>query len=152
MLSHVSPDVLARITKVCTWHQLVSEEVVIVGSSGSPHGVYFLVEGVVQICRHDVHDDVATLAELTAPECFGEFNAISVVTGAETVRAKTDCVVAELSNEQFMELLTFRSSISLHLLKKAISLIRGRAGNLSHFKIADAALEKAHRSAILRSL
>jgi len=99
-----------------------------------------------------VYDDAATLAELTAPDCFGEFNAISGAKGAETVRAKTGCVVAELSNEQFMELLNSCPSISLHLLKKVILLIRGRTGDLSHFRIADAALEKAHRNAILRSL
>ncbi len=152
LFSGVPDSILAAVEKECTWHHLTVSEVVIDSRSHRPHGVFFLIEGQVEVLKRGPDNRPARIATLSAPECFGEFGAITGETGSASVKTKTVCLLAQISAERFMNLLNACPFASLHLLKKVVSLVKNLGEDSALLQSADNALETAHRKAVLRSL
>jgi CRP-like cAMP-binding protein len=152
LFSGAPAPILALIEKACVWHRLASNEVVIDSESPRPHGVFFLVEGRVEVLKHSTDNQFMTVAKLNAPDCFGEFGAIIGKTGSASIRTETDCVVAEISSERFLSLLNACPATSLWLLEKAVSLVKNLGEDSVLLQSAHSALEMTHRNSVLRSL
>jgi len=152
LFSDVPTPILALIGKACVWHHLASNELVVDCESSRQHGVFFLVQGRAVVLKHGPDNQLMTVAKLTAPDCFGEFGAITGKMGSASVRTETDCVLAEISSARFVSLLTACPSASLCLLEKAVSLVKNLGEDSVLLQSADNALEMAHRNAVLRSL
>ena len=148
----VPASIVAHIEKECTWQRYYAHETILENESQRPHGVYFLVKGEVEILKYGTRDQQQSVASLSAPDCFGEFGAVTGQPGSASVRTTTPCVVAEISSERFLELLDACPAASLYLLKKTVSLIKNLGDDSVMFHSAGRVLEAAHRNAILRSL
>jgi CRP-like cAMP-binding protein len=136
----------------CTWRRLGPNESIIDGDPCSPHGVFVLTEGIVELSQRDQKLDFVPVGWLSAPACFGEFATIMSCPGATSVRTRTSCEIAELSEATFKRLLNNHPSLSLKLLKKAISLVRDLDDDIVRLHLADTLLADAHRKAVLRSI
>lgn len=148
----VPASIVAHIEKECTWQRYYADETILENGSQRPHGVYFLVKGEVEILKCGTRNPHQSVALLTAPDCFGEFGAVSGQPGSASVRTTTPCVVAEISSQRFLALLDACPAASLYLLKKTVSLIKTLGEDSLMFHSAGRVLEAAHTNAILRSL
>ena len=152
LFAGVPAGIVEHIERECIWHRFDANEVVIENRSSRPHGVFFLVEGDVEIVKYGPKNLPTSLAKLSAPDCFGEFGAVSGEMGSASVRTITPCVLAEISSARFLSLLNACPAASLYLLKKTVSLIKNLGEDTVRVRSADRALETAHRNAVLRSL
>jgi CRP-like cAMP-binding protein len=152
LFSDVPGEVLAHLNGQCQWHRLPAGQLLIDGESKEPHGMYVLTDGEVEVFRSDSHGQVAPLGRLTATTCFGEFAAIMGSPGSASVRTRTDCLLAEIPGTALVKLLKDYPSVSLFLLRKAVSLIRELNEDLTRFQAMDSLLATVHCRAILRSL
>ena len=141
-----------RLVDHCIWHRLAPNHLLIDGDLASPHGVFVLTEGIVQLSQRDSKWDTVPVGWLSAPTCFGEFAAIMSCPGATSVRTVTACEVGELSEETFNQLLNEYPSFSLRLLKKVVSIVRALDDDVVRLHLADSILAAAHRKALLRTI
>ena len=141
-----------RLADQCIWHRLEPNHLLIDGDLASPHGVFVLTEGIVQLSQRDSKWDTVPVGWLSAPACFGEFAAIMSCPGATSVRTVTACEVGELSEEVFNHLLNEYPCFSLKLLKKVISIVRALDDDIVRLHLADSILAAAHRKALLRTI
>lgn len=124
LFAGVPAGIVAHIEKQCTWHRHDVNELIIETNSERPHGVFFLVEGEVELFETSFNNECMPLAKLNAPECFGEFGTVGGETGSAGVRATTPCVLAEMSSEQFLGLLNACPAAPLNLVEKVVSRIK----------------------------
>ncbi|WP_162918348.1 Crp/Fnr family transcriptional regulator [Taklimakanibacter deserti] len=141
-----------RLADRCLWHRLEPKHLLIDGDHSSPHGVFVLTEGIVELSQRDSKWDIVPVGWLSAPACFGEFAAIMSCPGAISVRTVTSCEVGELSEETFNRLLSEYPSFSLKLLKKTISIVRALDDDIVRLHLADSILAAAHRKTLLCTL
>lgn len=141
-----------RLADQCIWHRLEPNHLLIDGDLASPHGVFVLTEGIVELSQRDRKWNIVPVGWLSAPACFGEFAAIMSCPGTISVRTVTACEVGELSEEMFSRLLSEHPSFSLKLLQKAVSIVRALDDDIVRLHLADGILAAAHRKALLRSL
>lgn len=141
-----------RLVDHCIWHRLAPNHLLIDGDLASPHGVFVLTEGIVELSQRDGKWDTVPVGWLSAPACFGEFAAIMSCPGATSVRTVTACEVGELSEEKFNQLLNEYPSFSLRLLKKVVSIVRALDDDIVRLHLADSILAAAHRKALLRTI
>jgi CRP-like cAMP-binding protein len=141
-----------RLADRCLWHRLGPNHLLIDGDLASPHGVFVLTEGIVELSQRDAKWDIVPVGWLSAPACFGEFAAIMSCPGATSVRTVTSCEVGELSEETFNRLVREYPSFSLKLLKKTISIVRALDDDIVRLQLADSILTAAHGKALLRTL
>jgi CRP-like cAMP-binding protein len=113
---------LTKIGNVCEWHRIDANDVIVDSASMRPHGIHFLVNGVIEVLRHDCGDQFVTVAELEAPECFDDLDLISGKAGCASIRARTDCVVAQMPGDRFHSFLRACPCISPDLLEKVVSI------------------------------
>ncbi|WP_119269563.1 cyclic nucleotide-binding domain-containing protein [Taklimakanibacter deserti] len=151
LFAGVPAGIVAHIEEQCTWHRFDAHEFVIENQSKRSYGVFFLVEGEVEIFKPISNRECMSLVKLSAPDCFGEFGAVSREMGSASVRTLTPCVIAEISSERFLSLLNACPAASLYLFKKVVSLIKNLGEESIHHHSAHHALETAHRNAVLRS-
>lgn len=148
----VPAGIIAHIEKQCTWHRFDVNEFIIENKSKRPHGIFLLVEGEAEIFRTGFNKEYILLVKLNAPECFGEFGAVSGATGSNGVRATTPCVLAEISSERFSGLLNACPAASLYLFEKVASRIKNVGQeSIHHHSTHNRAPETAHRNAVLGS-
>jgi CRP-like cAMP-binding protein len=141
-----------RLADQCIWHRLEPNHLLIDGDLASPHGVFVLTDGIVELSQRDSKWDIVPVGWLSAPACFGEFAAIMSCPGATSVRTVTACEVGELSEEMFNRLLCQYPSFSLKLLKKAVSIVRALDDDIVRLHLAEGILATAHRKTLLRTL
>jgi CRP/FNR family transcriptional regulator, cyclic AMP receptor protein len=152
LFSALPEDERWNLADQCSWRRLGPNQLLIDGDTGSPHGVFVLTEGIVEVSQRDSKSRMVPVGWLSAPACFGEFAAIMSCPGATSVRTKTSCEVAELSEETFTRLLSKYPTLSLKVLKKAISIVRALDDDIARLHFADNLLVDAHRKAMMRSL
>ena len=124
LFAGVPAGIIAHIEKQCTWHRHDVNELIIETKSKRPHGVFFLVEGEVELFETSCNNECMPIVKLNSPECFGEFGAVGSETGSAGVRATTPCVLAEMSSEQFLGLLNACPAAPLNLVEKVVSRIK----------------------------
>lgn len=151
-LSTVPEDALKELADCCAWHRLPANHLVIDGDCEAPHGVFLLLEGMVELSHRNSKGRAIPIGRLNAPACFGEFAVIMDVLGTTSARTVTDCRLAEIPAGTFLPLLNEYPAIAFSLLRKAISIVRSLDEDIIKLHMADDHLAAMYRKAILRSL
>jgi CRP-like cAMP-binding protein len=137
ILSDLSDPELALTEQQCEWSLYEVGEVILAASEPdsefSSHDVYFLTNGSVSIVTNNEDGSELTLAQLNSGSQFGELSALDQRGRSANVLALTDCTVARLNRDNFINLLIANSQICMNLLLAFSSIIR--QGNEQLFSI-----------------
>jgi CRP/FNR family cyclic AMP-dependent transcriptional regulator len=98
LFDNLLPEELEMLGELCVLRRYKSQETVFekddVGDS-----LYIIVEGDVEVVVTDGKGPPKVLAALAAPEFFGEMSLIDKEYRSAAVRARSDCALLQLSNE-----------------------------------------------------
>lgn len=123
VLVEVSPEKLKEVEGACTWHEYAPDQVII-DRADNKTSVYFLVKGRVSVMNYLAEKQQVSLAEVEEGNAFGELSAIDQKERSARVTAIGPCLIAELDDQKFRDLLIECPGMALALLKRLSSLIR----------------------------
>jgi CRP/FNR family transcriptional regulator, cyclic AMP receptor protein len=123
LFEDVSDDVLAQVESRCRWVDYDTHEVVVdLNDTGTD--VYFVVSGKVRATVFLTEEIEISLADLVPGDTFGEMAAVDLKMRSARVTTLEPTVLAEVSSEDFRQILLDHPEISLALLRRFASLIR----------------------------
>lgn len=123
VLVEIPPTKLREVEKECVWREYAPEDVII-DRSENKTSVYFLVKGRVSVMNYMAEKQQVSLAEVEEGNAFGELSAIDQKERSARVTAMTPCLIAELDDKKFRQLLIDCPGMALALLKRLSGLIR----------------------------
>ena len=123
LLCDLAPDQLQSVAKNCRWRNYGAHEQIIDRQSEATD-VFFVVDGRVRVVNYSISGREITLDDLTAGAHFGELAAIDGQPRSASVMALTECAVAIIPQERFMELVENHSSIALKVMRGLATIIR----------------------------
>ncbi len=123
LLSELKPAELKKIEKQVVFKQFTAQEQIIDRQSESSD-VFFVVEGDVRVVNYSLSGREITLDDLPLGGYFGELAAIDSEPRSASVMALTDCLVAALPQEQFLDLLEKHPPLALKVMKSLTGIIR----------------------------
>ncbi len=123
LLSELKPAELKKIEKQVVFKKFTAQEQIIDRQSETSD-VFFVVEGDVRVVNYSLSGREITLDDLPLGSYFGELAAIDSEPRSASVMALTDCLVAALPQEQFLELLEKHPPIALKVMKSLTGIIR----------------------------
>ncbi len=124
LFSELPREALADLERDCRLLRFEPGEMVLDSESPQAHGVYVVLQGVVDVFKPADCGDAVALGELSPGACFGEFSAVDGRMGSADVRARVPTVLAEIPRSVFVDLLAREPSVSLQLTRRLIRLIR----------------------------
>lgn len=92
--------------------------------------VFFVVRGDVRVVNYSLSGREITLDDLTEGNYFGELAAIDGEPRSASVMALSDCLVAALPQEQFLNLLEKHPSIALKVMRSLAGIVRTATGRI----------------------
>ncbi len=119
----LSPENLQQLETKCHWLQFKPGSI-IVERGDRNSDVYFLLEGEVQVLSFSDSGRAVAFAGLRKGGYFGEIAAIDNKPRSATVVARTDCRVARITGDEFIDLVTAYPPITILLLNKLAGIIR----------------------------
>ena len=123
LLSELKPAELKKIEKQVVFKKFTAQEQIIDRQSETSD-VFFVVEGDVRVVNYSLSGREITLDDLPLGGYFGELAAIDSEPRSASVMALTDCLVAALPQEQFLDLLEKHPPIALKVMKSLTGIIR----------------------------
>jgi len=123
LLCDLSPEELKSVAKNCRWRNYGAHEQIIDRQSEATDA-FFVIEGRVRVVNYSISGREITLDDLAAGAHFGELAAIDGQPRSASVMALTECAVAIIPQERFMELVETHSSIALKVMRGLASIIR----------------------------
>jgi CRP-like cAMP-binding protein len=81
-------------------------------------GMYFILEGEVQILKKNIRGKQELLTVLCAPQIFGEMALIDRGRRSASVIAQTELVTAELTRENFEVFMDEEPALAVHIIRK----------------------------------
>ena len=137
ILSDLTETERSSTEKNCDWLQCEPGDVILEASDPlektTTDDVYFLTDGSVSIVTKDQDGNELILAQLNSGSQFGELSALDQRGRSANVTALTNCIVARLSRENFISLLSTNTKVCMNLLLAFSSIIR--QGNEKLFSI-----------------
>ncbi|MDA1089896.1 MAG: Crp/Fnr family transcriptional regulator [Proteobacteria bacterium] len=112
-----------KVEKACSFKRYDAHEQIIDRQSESTD-VYFVILGTVRVVNYSLSGREITLDDMNEGGYFGELSALDGAPRSASVMALTDCLVAALPQEQFLNLLEKHSSISLKVMKSLARIVR----------------------------
>lgn len=123
LLQAVPPKILSALTEKCTWHEFQPEDIVVdVNDEGT--SVYFIVKGRLRVLDFLTEETEVSLAEAHAGGFFGELSALDKEPRSARVTALDPTLLAELSSEDFNDLLHECPEIAVNLLHRFAEIVR----------------------------
>lgn len=107
----------------CRWKRFAASEQIIDRQAES-RDIYFVVSGKVRIIIYSVGGREVTLADLTPGEYFGELAAIDGAPRSASVIAVENALVAIVSPEQFVRLVSEHPTLALDVMRRLTSIVR----------------------------
>jgi CRP-like cAMP-binding protein len=107
----------------CRWRRYQPGEHVFHAGSGSSE-VFFVIEGELDVRGVGETGQEVQLASIVAGETVGEMAAVDKQVRSASLVARTDCMLALLSADDFIDTLSEYSEISFALLRKLASIVR----------------------------
>lgn len=123
LLSDLEPREVARVEQACTWRTYAAQEQIIDRQSET-QDVYFVVSGAVRVVIYSLSGREITLDDVAAGGHFGDLAAIDGEPRSASVMALEDTVIAALSRERFLLLLSENFNFTLRLLRSLTRIIR----------------------------
>lgn len=81
-------------------------------------GMFFILEGEVQILKKNIRGKQELLTTLCAPQIFGEMALIDRGRRSASVVAQVDLVTAELTRDNFEVFMANHPSLAVHIIRK----------------------------------
>ncbi len=131
MLRHLSIGERESLEGKCVFRRFIANETVLDRFSASV-AVYFIISGTARVVHHVADQQEITIATIGAGDTIGEISAIDGLGRSATVMAVDECVVAELSGEDFRALIARRGDIALDLLRRWAVTIRKLSDKVSY--------------------
>ena len=123
LLSDVPSDVVSRLTSRCTWLEY-KEDQIIIDRNDTSTNVYFIISGKVHVMDFIGDEQQVSLADLGPGDMFGELAAVDRRLRSARVTVLEPALVAEISSEDFHELLLECPTVTFILLKRFAGIIR----------------------------
>ena len=123
LFASLSADELGAVEQCCHWHRFRRNET-IVDREAENRDVFFIVEGQVEIVNHSLSGRPIAYADVGAGHFFGELAAIDGEPRSAAVVAKTDCRLASMAPDYFLDLLRRQPEISSFVMRRLVSVIR----------------------------
>lgn len=103
-------------------HYAAGEE--IVRYHDHTNSVFFILKGAIRIHYYALSGDEVILCDLPAGEMFGELTAIDGLPRSATAIAKTDTLLASMSDKAFLDLIHTNPAFCTAILKRLTSQVR----------------------------
>ena len=117
------PEERARIEQNCHWLRFKRNDTIVERASEN-RDVFFIVEGMVEIVNHSLSGRPIAYAELGAGQFFGELAAIDGEPRSAGVVAKSDCRLASMPPDRFLDLMARQPEVALHVMRRLARVIR----------------------------
>lgn len=131
MLRGLSPEERTSLAGKCVFRRFAAGEVVLDRFSASA-AVYFMIQGSARVVHYVADEQEITIATVAAGDTIGEISALDGRGRSATVIAEEECVVAELSSEEFQALIARRGELALELLRRWAGTIRQLSDKVSY--------------------
>lgn len=131
MLRGLSSEEQSSLAGKCVFRRFAAGEVVLDRFSASA-AVYFMIQGSARVVHYVAGEQEITIATIAAGDTIGEISAIDGRGRSATVVAEEECVVAELSSEEFQGLIARRGELALELLRRWAGTIRQLSDKVSY--------------------
>lgn len=123
LLQELSLGDLEQAAKSVRWRSYSAQEQIIDRQSEATD-VFFVVDGRARVVNNSVSGREITLDDINAGGHFGELAAIDGQPRSASVMALTQCSVAIMQQDRFMELVENHSSVALKVMRGLASIIR----------------------------
>ena len=119
----LSPQTIERIEKHCAWRKC-EPGAPIVNHLDQSSNVYFVVSGEVRVRLYSLNGRSIGFCDLKRGDMFGEVAAIDAAPRSASVEARTNCLVASITAEAFLEVVRSEHVVTLALLRHLAAKIR----------------------------
>lgn len=108
---------LEKLANILTVKKFQGEQVVF-KEGDEQTGMFFILEGEVQILKKNIRGKQELLTVLCAPQIFGEMALIDRGRRSATVVAQSDLATAELTRENFEQFMNDEPDLAVHIIRK----------------------------------
>ena len=119
----LSPQARADLARACIWRRFRAHEQII-HQFDSGRDVYFVVDGQVRVVIYSLSGRELSFSDLGVGGCFGELAAIDGLPRSAGVIARTDCTVARMGGDHFVDMVSAHPSMAVFMLSHLASLVR----------------------------
>lgn len=123
LLQDLGPADLGRLEQACSWRTYAAQEQIIDRQSDT-QDVYFVVTGTARVVIYSLSGREITLDDVNAGGHFGDLAAIDGEPRSASVMALKDTVIASLSQERFLQLLSEHFDVTLRLMRSLTRIVR----------------------------
>ncbi len=123
LLKEVDPQIRKGIAAQCSWRRYASGEQIIDRQSEATD-IFFVVEGTVRVVNYSFSGREVTFDDLAVGSHFGELAAIDGEPRSASVMAITQCHIASLTQERFLNFLEQHPGVALKLMQGLTRVIR----------------------------
>jgi CRP-like cAMP-binding protein len=123
MFKELPPAALAAIEKQCAWRTYQPGESVIDYLDASSE-VFFVVSGEARASIYSVEGKAVTFSDLGPGDMFGEYAAIDGALRSTGIVARTPCLVASMSANNFWNVLESEPLFATALLRQSVAKVR----------------------------
>ena len=137
LFSALSKPAKRRLSKKISWRSYDAGTTIISrGEDGDR--VFFLGSGTAKVLNFSEIGRIVSLATLTPGDCFGELSAIDGLPRSATVVAKTECLLASMTGQDFIAAVTGCQKTALTLLRRLATVIRSADERIEHLSLMTA--------------
>jgi len=123
LLQELSASEIARLEQACLWKTYAAQEQIIDRQSET-RDVFFVVSGAVRVVIYSLSGREITLDDVNTGGHFGDLAAIDGEPRSASVMALTDTVIASLSQERFLLLLSEHFDVTLRVMRSLTRIVR----------------------------
>ena len=123
LLEDLSAVEVERLEQACSWKTYAAQEQIIDRQSDT-QDVYFVVTGAARVVIYSLSGREITLDDVNAGGHFGDLAAIDGEPRSASVMALRDTVIASLSQERFLQLLSEHFTVTLRLMRALTRIVR----------------------------
>lgn len=123
LLESLDAAELSRLEQACSWKTYAAQEQIIDRQSET-QDVYFVASGAARVVIYSLSGREITLDDVNAGGHFGDLAAIDGEPRSASVMALKDTVIASLSQERFMQLLSENFDVCLRLMRSLTRIVR----------------------------
>jgi CRP-like cAMP-binding protein len=120
----------------------------ILGEQEQTTDVFFILSGTVRSTSYTSAGREVIFNEFDAGEIFGEFSAVDALPRSSSVVAMTDCRVARMTREKFLQMLEHNGKIAVRLIELLVSKNRSMSERV--FEVSALAVRERVRRELLR--
>lgn len=123
LLAELPAKEVARLEQACRWKRYPPHDQIIDRQSDS-RDIFFVLEGRVRVVNYSLSGREVTLDDMGPGSYFGELAAIDGQPRSASVMSLSDCLVASLPAEQFLQLCATHPKIARAVMTRLAAIVR----------------------------